>query len=99
VLVALLLDVLGVERESVVADYAETTTNMPGILARIRASPFFRSNGLAAAPDWIFSSEPATMRDFLAFVDRELGGAERWALSSGLAPSTVQRLRDRLLEP
>ena len=85
VLVALLLDLLGVEREAVVADYAETTANMPGILARIRESPYFRSNGLAAAPDWIFSSEPATMRDFLAFMDAELGGTAHWAASSGLS--------------
>lgn len=98
VLVALLLDLLGVEREAVVADYAETTTNMPGILARIRASPFFRANGLAAAPDWIFSSEPATMRDFLAFMDVEMGGTVRWAVSAGLTFSTVERLRERLLE-
>lgn len=98
VLVALLLDLLGVDREAVIADYAETTANMPGILARIRASPFFRSNGLAAAPDWIFSSEPATMRDFLAFMDLELGGTTQWAMSSGLPADTVQRLRDRLLE-
>lgn len=99
VLVALLLDLLGVEREAVVADYAETTRNMPGILARIQASPFFQSNGLAAAPAWIFSSEPATMRDFLAYMDRELGGTERWATSSGLPADVVERLRDRLLEP
>lgn len=99
VLVALLLDLLGVEREAVVADYAETTRNMPGILARIRASPYFRSHGLAAAPDWIFASEPATMRDFLAFMDRELGGTARWAVDSGLPAGTVERLRDALLEP
>jgi protein-tyrosine phosphatase len=99
VLVALLLDLIGVERESIVADYAETTRNMPGILARIRQSPFFRSNGLAAAPEWIFSSEPATMRDFLGFMDAEFGGTERWALTTGLSAQRIQKLRDRLLEP
>jgi protein-tyrosine phosphatase len=97
VLVALLLDLLGVEREQVVADYAETTANMPGILERIRASPFFQSNGLAAAPDWIFGSEAGTMRDFLRFVDDELGGTQRWALEGGLSPDGLARLRDRLL--
>lgn len=99
VLVALLLDLLGVDREAVVADYAETTGNMPGILARIRASPYFRAHGLAAAPDWIFGSEPSTMRDLLAFMDAEHGGTERWAVSSGLPGSALARLRARLLEP
>src|SRR5438874_453262 len=56
VLVALLLDLLGVAREQIVADYAATTDNMPGILDRIRSSSFFQGNGLAAAPAWIFES-------------------------------------------
>ncbi|MGY1809520.1 tyrosine-protein phosphatase [Blastococcus sp. SYSU D00669] len=99
VLVALLLELLGVEREQVVADYAATTANMPAILARIRSSPFFRGNGLAAAPEWIFGSEPGTMRAFLARLDDEFGGVERWAVGAGLPAGAVQRLRAELLEP
>jgi protein-tyrosine phosphatase len=99
VLVALLLDLLGVAREQIVADYAATTDNMPGILARIRSSPFFQGNGLAAAPAWIFESTPETMRAFLAWLDEEVGGTERWATGNGLSPSAVQRLRANLLEP
>ena len=97
-LVALLLDLLGVEREQVVADYAATTANMPGVLERVRASPFFRSNGLAVAPAWLFASEPDTMRRVLARLDAEHGGAERWALRAGLSSGSVARLRDALLE-
>jgi protein-tyrosine phosphatase len=99
VLVALLLDLLGVEREQIVADYAATTENMPGILARIRSSTFFQGNGLAGAPSWIFESDPATMRSFLAYLDQEFGGAEGWAVAGGLSPATVTALRDALLEP
>ncbi len=97
-LVALLLDLLGIEREQVVDDYAETTSNMPGILARIRASSFFRGNGLATAPEWIFGSEPETMRSFLAWLDAEHGGAEQWALRHGLTADAVVGLRSALLE-
>ncbi len=99
VLVALLLDLLGVAREQIVADYAATTHNMPGILARIRSSPFFQGNGLAAAPSWIFESAPETMRAFLSWLDEEVGGTERWAIGHGLSPSVVERLRANLLEP
>jgi protein-tyrosine phosphatase len=99
VLVALLLDLLGVAREQIVADYAATTDNMPGILDRIRSSPFFQGNGLAAAPAWIFESTPATMRDFLSWLDDEVGGTERWATGNGLSPAALQRLRENLLEP
>ena len=99
VLVALLLDLLGVAREQIVADYAATTDNMPGILDRIRSSPFFQGNGLAAAPAWIFESTPETMRAFLSWLDEEHGGAERWATGNGLSPAAVERLRANLLEP
>jgi protein-tyrosine phosphatase len=98
VFVALLLDLLGVEREQVIADYAKTTANMPGILERIRASAFFQTNGLADAPAWIFGSDPATMRAFLAFMDVEYGGTERWVLANGLPQEVVSRLRNELLE-
>ena len=97
VLVALLLDLLGVEREQVVADYTQTTANMPGILDRIRASAFFQGNGLAAAPAWIFESEPETMRAFLHHMDTEHGGTQRWAVAGGLSPQAVIRLRTALL--
>ena len=99
VLVALLLDLLGVAREQIVADYAATTENMPAVLARIRSSSFFQGNGLAAAPAWIFESTPETMRDFLSWLDDEHGGTERWATDHGLSPDAVQRLRANLLEP
>jgi protein tyrosine/serine phosphatase len=99
VLVALLLELVGVEREQVVADYAVTTDNMPRILARIRSSAFFQGNGLAAAPAWIFESDAATMRAFLSWVDEEFDGVERWATTAGLSPAAVARLRAALLEP
>jgi protein-tyrosine phosphatase len=99
VLVALLLDLLRVQREQVIADYAATTSNMPGIMARIRSSPFFQANGLAAAPAWIFESRPETMRDFLAWLDEEHGGSERWALRHGLGSAAITHLRTQLLEP
>jgi protein tyrosine/serine phosphatase len=99
ILVALLLELLGVQREQVVADYAATTENMPGILARIRSSSFFQGNGLAAAPAWIFESDPETMRAFLTWLDAEFGGVERWVTTGGLPQDAVERLRAALLEP
>lgn len=99
VLVALLLDLLGVRREQVVADYTETTKNMPAVLDRIRASPYFRSTGLTVAPDWLFCAEPETMAKFLAWLDDTHGGSERWARAGGLSGKAVARLRANLLEP
>src|SRR3954468_3989664 len=87
VLVALLLDLLGVAREQIVADYAATTDNMPSIPAPIRASSFVQGNGRAAAPAWIFESTPETMRDFLSWLDEEHGRTERWGAAHRPLPA------------
>lgn len=98
VFVALLLDLLGVDPDAVVADYAETAANMDGVLARIRSSPFFRSNGLATAPAWLFAAEPETMREFLRVLHERHGGAGAWAGAHGQPAGVVDRLRSLLLE-
>jgi protein-tyrosine phosphatase len=99
IFVALLLDLLGVEREAIVADYAATAPAMTTILERIRASEFFQENGLAAAPAWIFEAPPGTMRAFLDRLHAEHGGAAAWARGLGLSDATIAALRAALLEP
>ena len=95
--VAMLLDILGVEHEVIVADYHVTTANMAPILERIRGAQVFKENGLASAPDWIFESEPETMRAFLARMTQAYGGAEQWALAKGLTAAEIAQLRATLL--
>jgi protein-tyrosine phosphatase len=97
IFVALLLDLLGVRRDEIVADYAATAPNMAAILDRIRESSFFREIGLAAAPAWIFEANPDTMRTFLEIVDREHGGAVAWATAHGMREDLIAELRTRLL--
>ncbi len=95
--VAMLLDILGVSHETIVADYHVTSTNIAPIVERIRSSQVFQENGLAGAPDWIFGSEPETMRAFLASMTKDHGSAEAWAHSNGLTVTDIARLRDTLL--
>lgn len=97
IVVAMLLDILGVDHEVIVADYHVTAGNMGPILERIRSAPVFQDNGLAAAPMWIFESHPETMREFLARMTRSYGGAEQWALANGLSADEISRLRATLL--
>ena len=97
IVVAILLSILGVADEDIVADYHVTTINMAPIVDRIRAASVYRDNGLAAAPQWIFDSEPETMRAFLAELQVRYGSAEAWAIAKGLPPETVVALRDSLL--
>jgi protein-tyrosine phosphatase len=97
IVVAMLLSLLGVDDEVIVADYHVTAKNMAAILERIRSAPVFQANGLAAAPMWIFESEPETMRGFLERMKDAHGSAEEWALAHGLSADEVDRLRTTLL--
>ena len=97
IVIAMLLDILGVDHEVIVADYHVTSANMGPILERIRSAQVFKENGLAAAPDWIFESAPETMREFLARMTERYGSAEQWALGNGLSAGDIARLRDTLL--
>jgi protein-tyrosine phosphatase len=97
VVIAMLLDILGVAHEDIVADYHVTTTNMAPIIERIRSSQVYQDNGLAGAPDWIFGSEPETMRTFLETMTQTYGGAEQWALAKGLDASEITQLRETML--
>lgn len=97
IVVAMLLSILGVADEDIVADYHVTTKNMAPVLERIRSAPVFKENGLAYAPDWIFASEPATMREFLRRMAEGYGSAEDWARGHGLSDEEIDVLRATLL--
>ncbi len=98
ILVALLLELVGVERAQIADDYAATAPAMDLVLDRIRASPFFRSNGLASAPAWIFEANAETMVGFLEHLDERYGGAEQWGLERGMDPTLPARLRTAYLQ-
>ena len=98
IVTSMLLSLLGVEDEVIVADYHVTTKNMAPVVERIRTAPVFKENGLAYAPDWIFASDPETMRGFLERMREAHGDAERWALGHGLTAEEIARLRATLLD-
>ena len=98
IVIALLLDVLGVEHESIVADYHATAANMAPILERIRAAPVYHDNGLATAPAWIFAAEPSTMRGFLRGLAVEHGGAAEYVRAHGMTSEELRALRANLLD-
>ena len=97
IVIAMLLSLLGVDDEVIVADYHVTTKNMAPVIERIRTAPVFKENGLAYAPDWIFASDPETMRSFLHRMRATYGDAEQWVLGHGLSAEEIARLRTTLL--
>lgn len=103
---ALVLSVLGVPRETVLADYALTQTYTPpsGYAKQIRSgAPMSGVNSQQAQAfarmppevlDVIMGSDPQVMRQALAAVDRKFGGPVELAKARfGLTDAKVARLR------
>lgn len=89
VLVALVLDVVGVERDEVVADYALSAENVEAM---------FRRWTTAAGEEMPADLTPhkpraAVMDAVLAHLDAEHGGAAGWLRANGLTDDDLARLR------
>ena len=97
VLAALVLDILGVDRQTIVDDYLITAGRMELILGRYRSDPAFAAR-LADVPASRFGVEAATMVRFLDSLHGRFGGAAGWAVGAGLSPTTLGWMADHLLE-
>jgi len=98
VLAALVLDILGVDREVIVADYVITADRLELVLDRIRTDPTY-SAGMSKVPASRFTVEAGTMERFLDELHAAYGGARSWALGAGVSPTDLDRMRRVLLEP
>jgi protein-tyrosine phosphatase len=97
VLAALVLGCLGVERQSVVKDYALTATRVPLILNKLRRDPLYRET-LEQTDPLVLAASATTMSTFLDDLDKRYGGARSWALGAGVTLRQLDILRDALLE-
>ena len=96
-LAALILGLVGVDRQDIVGDYAATAP----------AAPLIRERGLAELPDmakvWeklpddITTAPISAMSELLDIVDVRWGGSEGYALEYGVKPQTMERLRESFL--
>jgi len=98
VVAALVLEILGVDRPAIVADYVATGERLGLIMDRWRADPGFAER-MAKVPPARFGVEAATMEGFLDQVRVRYGGARNWAVEAGVPPDALDRIVDALLEP
>jgi protein-tyrosine phosphatase len=96
VLAALILDILGVERSTIVADYALTATRMELIVARLRRDPVWGTY-VAENPAPRIVVEGATMERFLALLDQRCGGARGWAVEAGVPAESLNAMSTDLI--
>ncbi|MBE1591284.1 tyrosine-protein phosphatase [Nonomuraea angiospora] len=90
IVVALILDLLGVEHEAIVRAYALTAKALPDVMLMLEMTPSW--DAPAALPE----APESAMRTFLAALG-ELGGAERLLLANGLTKAHADRLRAALV--
>lgn len=98
VVCALALDVAGVTREAIVADYAQTGERMEAVLRRLRASDTYAAD-LDSRPAGAYVPHAALMEKLLARIDEEFGGTLGWLAGHGWTPEDTEALRDRFLAP
>lgn len=96
---ALVLDAVGVSREAIVAEYAETEANLAGpwaegMLAAITAHGLPITEKLRVL---VTGSPREAIEQALAWVDSEFGGAAGYLASGGLAEGELAVLRQRLV--
>lgn len=103
VAVALMLTLVGVERDAVIGDYVATAANMPGVLARMivaysrvdsQAVPVYEPAKLPASA---LEAPARAIETVLDIWEQTAGGAAGWFVSAGGDPDVVARLRGRLL--
>lgn len=106
VVVAMALLVLGVDEETVVADYMASAANIDRMVERLRGWPRYAAH-MGVIPDEFYRVEEAAVRRTLAGLRERYGSAHdhraddcaaAWA-AERLAPGVVDRLRGHLLEP
>jgi protein-tyrosine phosphatase len=95
-LAALVLDIVKVERDVIVQDYALTATHLDSILIRQRNDPE-TAQRMIDAPQ-LFTAEAQTMEKFLDGLHEQYGNAPDWALTSGVSSEALDRLTATLLE-
>jgi protein tyrosine/serine phosphatase len=96
VLAALVLDIVGVERNVIVEDYVLTASRMDLILSRVQRGPDAEAR-IAEIPQFLLRAEASTMETFLDSLRDRFGGARGWALAAGVPAESLDAMSDLLL--
>ena len=97
VVAALVLSCLGVRRARVIEDYAFSEERVVHIVAKLLRDPNLRDEVEGDDPI-LLGARAETMANFLSAMDARFGGALPWAASVGVAPQSIARVRDLLLD-
>jgi protein tyrosine/serine phosphatase len=94
---ALLLSLLGVDDETIAADYALTAEHIDELLERHRTQAD-ASGAAVEVSDAFLAAEVQVMRNLLADLHARYGSAAEYLVANGLEPDAIAKLRASLLE-
>jgi protein-tyrosine phosphatase len=95
IVAALLLELAGVPRKAVLADYAASGSFLKPLVEQL-ARQHEQDPATGVHPDFLIC-DPGNMARLLESLEREHGGAGPYLRSLGLSQETLQRLRERAL--
>jgi protein-tyrosine phosphatase len=98
VLSAIVLLLLGVDEETVVADYALSDAAMTRLRAKLLVK-YPESRDMIENIDGVFSADPAQMELLLAHLQERHESARAYVAAQGARPGLLDALRRTLLEP
>ena len=96
VVIAIALHVIGVPRDTIVADYAATGERLEAILARLRSSTTYAQD-LDSRPADSHMPHAYTMEKFLTILDERYDGPVGWLERHGWTGDDTTTLRSALL--
>ncbi len=97
-LAMLLLGALGVDTETLVADYVLTQEVMPAFLASLAAEDSERAEAARTHPPAFFQADGPAMRMVVADIERQHGSVRAYVGSIGVTDETLAVLADELLD-
>ena len=98
IVVALLLSIAGVPRETIIEDYSLSEAQLEPLHAAWLEEQSIAQGHPVDRPRWMHS-RPETMRGVLDFLDQEYGGPEGYLQAAGVPASCITQIRDHLVAP
>jgi protein-tyrosine phosphatase len=98
IVIAVLLDAVGVDRAAILDDYALTNDVVDTVLPHVTDSRSL-PNQATAIPLAARVAEPAALAALLDHLDRDHGGAAAWLHAAGVEQFELDLLRQRLIDP
>jgi protein-tyrosine phosphatase len=98
IVVALLLSIAGVPRETIIEDYSLSEAQLEPLHAAWLEEQRIALGHRIDRPRWMHS-RPETMRGVLDFLDRGYGGPEGYLQAAGVSQPYITQIRNHLIAP